>query len=518
MVLTGSPMSKIIESSIYNKRKVIVRIVLGYLFALVMTLSIVFLALSRLNKINATVEELTNGLAETRALSQEVVGKVQLAHFYEDQYRNFYLQKDLDLFHEKLIDLKASQAEIAKLVSEPSLYNMVKVVQDLTQKYEQEFEHSNEIITFQQSLLSTLFIKQELLVENQLSAIRINVGNIQNPNIFFSFGNARNAFELMRLYQSKYLSGFDEKYFVMFKRNYEYALVSFANLSKTLYAIDNNNQIALSADKAKAELKIYYHTFIRIHDANLELKKSALRLNRYQLDIGKIASEISAEIEYEYIKHNHLTQALVQQTKIELLITIFVAIIFNLLLIFVVLQKIISPIFHDMQCLTNLDGLTAIANRRRFDICLQKETERTKREHQALSLIMCDVDFFKNYNDIYGHQKGDECLQRIAQTINNACKRPGDLAARYGGEEFAVILPNTISGTAIQIAKNIKTDIEALKIPHNDSSIGPFITVSVGVTTIINQDISVEDLILQADTALYEAKKTGRNTIVQSNL
>ncbi|WP_413698890.1 hypothetical protein ACLKMH_15090 [Psychromonas sp. KJ10-10] len=181
-------MFKINNAPAFNKRKIIVRVILGYLLALVFTLSIVFLALTRLNKINTTVEELTTGLAETRSLSQDIVGEVQLAHFYEDQYRHFYLQKDLDLFHEKLTDLKQKQAEIAQLVIEPSLYNMVKVVQDLTQKYEQEFEHTSEIIAFQQSLLSTLFIKQELLVENQLSAIRINVGIIQNPDIFFPLG------------------------------------------------------------------------------------------------------------------------------------------------------------------------------------------------------------------------------------------------------------------------------------------------------------------------------------------
>ncbi|WP_413698891.1 diguanylate cyclase [Psychromonas sp. KJ10-10] len=301
----------------------------------------------------------------------------------------------------------------------------------------------------------------------------------------------------------------------MFKRNYNYASQAFSNLSTALNSIDNNNKIASNADKAKNELKLYYQTFIKIHDAIIELKKSAVKLNRYQLQISNIASEISAEIEYEYKRHNQLTQTLVQQTKLELLITIFIAIILNLILIFVVLQKIISPIFHDMQCLSNLDGLTGIANRRRFDISIQKETERTKREHQALSLIMCDVDFFKDYNDIYGHQKGDECLQKIAHAINKACKRPGDLATRYGGEEFAIILPNTISGTAMQIAKNIKADIDALRIPHKGSSVSPFVTISMGISSIINQNITAEEIILRADNALYSAKGAGRNTIIQ---
>tara|TARA_R110001583_G_scaffold22377_7_gene84025 strand:- start:27072 stop:28601 length:1530 start_codon:yes stop_codon:yes gene_type:complete len=507
-------MPKINDATAYNKRKVIIRVVLGYFFALVVTLSVVSLALTRLNKINSTVEELTNRLAETLSLSQDVIGEVQLAHFHEDHYRHFYQQNDLDLFNEKLLDLKKHQAEIGALVNKASLHNMVAVMQEVTEKYEKEFQVSSNLIVFQQSLLSTLFIKQELLVENQLSAIRINVGNIQVPDIFFAFGNARNAFELMRLYQSKYLSGHDEKYFVMFKNNYNYASQAFSDLSNALNSIERNNYIALNADKAKAELKIYFQTFVDIHTANIELIASSRKLHSYQLQISDIGSKISAEIEYEYKKHNEFTQQLVQQTKIELLVTIFIAILLNLLLIFIVLQKIISPIFHDMRNLSNLDGLTGIANRRRFDTCLQNENQRTKREQQALSLIMCDVDYFKGYNDIYGHQMGDTCLQKIATTIENTCKRPGDLVARYGGEEFAIILPNTISGTAMQVAKNIKSNIEALKIPHNTSSVSPFITISMGITTIIGEDISVETLILRADTALYRAKKNGRNCIV----
>ena len=167
--------------------------------------------------------------------------------------------------------------------------------------------------------------------------------------------------------------------------------------------------------------------------------------------------------------------------------------------------------------LTVVDSLTRIANRRKFDEYLESEWKRLAREKAYLSLIMCDIDYFKLYNDTYGHQAGDRCLYQVAQAIKNTIKRPADLTARYGGEEIAVILPNTTPKGAEKVAKSICQQVQALHIPHINSAVDMYITLSVGVTGCIPEsNDSVEELIAIADRNLYKAKKTGRNRVVLS--
>ena len=158
------------------------------------------------------------------------------------------------------------------------------------------------------------------------------------------------------------------------------------------------------------------------------------------------------------------------------------------------------------------DGLTQVANRRCFDDRLQTEWQRSVREKQSLSLIFLDIDYFKFYNDCYGHQVGDTCLIQVAQTAASQLKRPADLFARYGGEEFAVILPNTDTKGAITVVELIQDAIHDLKIPHEASKVSSNVTISLGVASIIpTQEQSLEDLIAIADKNLYQAKQQGRD-------
>ena len=161
------------------------------------------------------------------------------------------------------------------------------------------------------------------------------------------------------------------------------------------------------------------------------------------------------------------------------------------------------------------DGLTKIPNRRKFDEFLANEWARHSREKTELAVIICDIDFFKFYNDTYGHQEGDDCLIKVATAIKNSVFRPADLAARYGGEEFSVVLPQTDAKGALKVAQNLNKCIESLMLKHKSSKIAKYVTLSVGASSIIpNGDISFEDLLLRADEALYEAKDTGRNKAV----
>lgn len=167
---------------------------------------------------------------------------------------------------------------------------------------------------------------------------------------------------------------------------------------------------------------------------------------------------------------------------------------------------------QELQRLATLDDLTQIANRRSFDQNLNREWQRLAREKAPLSLILCDVDNFKSHNDSYGHQAGDDCLRQVARVIRRAAKRPADLVARYGGDEFALILPRTTISGAVRIAKEICSDIKALKITNANSE---SITLSVGVASTLPSHKSCPAmLIAAADSALYQAKEQGRDRIV----
>ncbi|MFC0575986.1 GGDEF domain-containing response regulator [Paraburkholderia solisilvae] len=169
----------------------------------------------------------------------------------------------------------------------------------------------------------------------------------------------------------------------------------------------------------------------------------------------------------------------------------------------------------ELRRLTHSDGLTGLSNRRYLDEYLAAEWRRCAREQTQMSLLMIDVDNFKQYNDTYGHVAGDEVLKRIAATVEGCLGRPGDIAARYGGEEFLVALPGTSAGGGKLLAEKIRREIAALALPHRNSSAAQHVTVSIGgATTVPAPGSAMTSLIESADRALYEAKRRGRNCVV----
>lgn len=179
-------------------------------------------------------------------------------------------------------------------------------------------------------------------------------------------------------------------------------------------------------------------------------------------------------------------------------------------------STILTAGYHNqgLQRLASTDGLTQVANRRFFDEYLGQEWWRSTRDKKHLSLILCDVDSFKIYNDTYGHQAGDDCLQQIVTAILDAV-RSADLVARYGGEEFAVVLPDTNSENAVEVAQRIRFQVKALQIVHANSQVSQYVTVSCGVaSTVADSESSPADLIAAADEALYLAKEQGRDRAI----
>jgi diguanylate cyclase (GGDEF)-like protein len=163
--------------------------------------------------------------------------------------------------------------------------------------------------------------------------------------------------------------------------------------------------------------------------------------------------------------------------------------------------------------LSMMDGLTHIANRRFFDDSYAQAFKESKRDDKNLFLLMIDVDYFKNYNDHYGHGKGDDCLIRIASTLKNSLKRPSDLVARYGGEEFIVLLKNIDDEGAKCVAANLVAAVENLGITHSFSCAAKSVTISLGMAS-KEEGMSQEELLKKADDALYKAKEKGRNQFV----
>lgn len=177
-------------------------------------------------------------------------------------------------------------------------------------------------------------------------------------------------------------------------------------------------------------------------------------------------------------------------------------------------QRELAEANQILQRLSSLDGLTGIPNRRRFDEVLKAEWQRAIRHSTSISLIMLDIDFFKLYNDRYGHQGGDECLKSVARTLDESAQRESDIVARYGGEEFAVILPETGVKGAMEVAETMRGNIEQKNIPHEASKVSDHVTVSMGVASWVpERDSQPDELISMADQALYKAKENGRNQV-----
>jgi diguanylate cyclase (GGDEF)-like protein len=170
---------------------------------------------------------------------------------------------------------------------------------------------------------------------------------------------------------------------------------------------------------------------------------------------------------------------------------------------------------YQLKTLSHKDELTQLANRRAFDQRLQQEWERVMRSQHYLSVILCDVDYFKLYNDTYGHPQGDECLRLVAKAIRNTALPSDALAARYGGEEFVIVLPEVEPEAALEVAERMRASIQAIKLPHRESRVSSFVTLSLGVSGVVpSKAISPSTLVGTADVGLYAAKREGRDRAV----
>lgn len=183
------------------------------------------------------------------------------------------------------------------------------------------------------------------------------------------------------------------------------------------------------------------------------------------------------------------------------------------------LSEVLAQKNRELDILAKHDGLTGLANRRHFDEVIDIEVKRAHRSGEILSLILCDIDFFKRYNDHYGHLSGDDCLRRISGIIRKIFQRSSDLCARYGGEEFVVILPDTAHEGAVSLAEKLRVETISENIPHACSDVAGCVTLSIGVAsaTVTEERLSPKWFTKEADTALYRSKETGRNKVTSAS-
>ncbi|MCM1983405.1 sensor domain-containing diguanylate cyclase [Lyngbya confervoides] len=225
------------------------------------------------------------------------------------------------------------------------------------------------------------------------------------------------------------------------------------------------------------------------HQAGIALERAFL-MEEMEQTITRRTQELE-------LKHRQLHQEILERKRVEVLL---------------------QELNLKLEDLALIDALTQIANRGQFDRTLEREWLRLRREGNPLSLILCDIDHFKQFNDHYGHPRGDRCLYEVAQTIQATAKRPADLAARYGGEEFVILLPNTPLTGAYHLANCVRQSVANLKIPHAHSSAAEWVTLSLGVACLVPEGPAHQaaTLIQQADAALYRAKQQGRNQAVMA--
>lgn len=183
------------------------------------------------------------------------------------------------------------------------------------------------------------------------------------------------------------------------------------------------------------------------------------------------------------------------------------------------LSEVLAQKNRELDILAKHDGLTGLSNRRHFDEVMEAEVKRAKRSGETLSLILCDIDFFKRYNDHYGHLAGDDCLRNVSSIIKKVFQRSSDLTARYGGEEFVVILPDTSPEGALKLAEKLRLEIISENMPHACSDVAECVTISIGVASasVDNEKLSPTWFTSQADSALYRSKENGRNRVTAAS-
>jgi len=346
---------------LFLQRRVGAKIILGYVLALILMIGIGGFAIARLDQINATVNNLTGRLAVERGLAQDIVTQIALTRFYANRFVRTQDQADQDQFGAEFAKLDNQLAQAEQLITDSGRRQKLKLVRPAVQDYHDSFNSVAALIRKRQNIESEILDVQRLIVENKLTALRVHVNSLNDPQAFLAFGNAQNGFELVRLNVANYLATDDEGYIVLFEKGYQDCQTAFTNLQKVLTDPLQESNVT---DALKA-IKAYYDGFETIHDDNLTLKNLfKTKLDVLEPQISGTASEIAASVTNEFETQNKSTQALVSETRLVLVIVILAAIVINLGLGLWLSRRITRPldaVVRTSQQIANVDlqALTA---------------------------------------------------------------------------------------------------------------------------------------------------------------
>lgn len=328
----------------FNKA-IFTRIILGYLLGLSLMIGIMILASVRLNKINHTVENLTGRLANTRELSSDIVNRTLKLRFYAEQYTRTEKYSQLLAVNTEIDGLRSTLEKIQNLTLQSEQKKEINLISRLKKEIDKKIKTISGLIMNRQLLLATEFKKQELIIENELSAIRVNVNELRQRKVYLSFGNILESFHVMQLNHIKYITEDDEKYFVLFKKHYQYFDREFLYLKKSL----KGTSILLSLEKARKAVETYYQTFLIVRNSSVKLRKLNRSLRKIEDEIIIYASTVDNKVKQTYHTHNQLTQDLITITQWVLFVSIILAIILSIGLSLLVARKIMTPLLKNLE-------------------------------------------------------------------------------------------------------------------------------------------------------------------------
>ena len=373
--------------------------------------------------------------------------------------------------------------------------------------------------------IAAYFTINQLTITQETSAAVINISGRQRmlsqKAALFSMRLANSNNDSERLQNRKELTGT----LLLLERSHELLtqttspLNIFGNPSVDVEKIYFSKPILLNSQLSNYTKEI--KTFMSAEKA--ELTPANTHLSKILTMAPKILDSFDAAVE-QYQKESEAKITLLNNAEISVLsLTLFVLLMEAIFIYRPIIKRIkletieLNEANQKLHELSSVDGLTNVSNRRNFDEFYELQWRQAIREEKSLSVVMIDIDFFKKYNDNYGHQEGDEALKKIAAVLKKKPNRPGDIVARYGGEEFVALLSDTAVDGAVLVAENIRIAIEELKIKNMKSKTSSYITISAGVASIEpRREDKPSYLIAAADKALYDAKKAGRNRVKKS--